>query len=147
MMRQGMALFALPEAPRELVIRGVGRAAIAVGAIIAASSVHPQSTESSGAGFQLVSRCSNAARIVTGAAERFPEYKADRDNLVRNIYRDLKASGKLGKQLPSDPELFLTQVSMETLLEQGVQPRASSQAHDWVIAQTAATCVLKSLGN
>lgn len=147
MMRQGLGLLALPGLQREFVIRSVGRTVIAAWALIAVPGVHSQSTESSGAGFQLVSRCSNAARIVTGAAERFPEYRADRDNLVRNIYRDLQTSGKLGKQLPSEPELFLTQVSMETLLEQGVQPRASSQAHDWVIAQTAATCVLKSLGH
>ena len=146
-MRQGLGLLVPAGLRRELVIRGVGRAVIAVGALIAVPSVYSQSTEASGAGFQLVSRCSNAARIVTGAAERFPEYKTARDDLVRNVYGDLKASGKLGKQLPNELELLLTQASMDTLLGQGVQPRASSQAHDWVIAQTAATCVLKSLGN
>ncbi len=51
-----------------------------------------------------------------------------------------------GEQLPRETELFWTQVSMETLLGQGIRPRASAQAHDWMIAQTAATCVLKSLG-
>lgn len=108
-------------------------------------SAHSQSSQSEG-GFALVSRCSNAARIVTGAAEAYPDYRADRDTLIQKAFADLKTSGKFGEQLPRETELFLTQVSMETLLGQGIRPRASAQAHDWMIAQTAATCVLKSVG-
>ena len=77
MMRQGLGLLAPPGLRRELVIRGVGRAVIATGALIVVPSAHSQSAESSGAGFQLVSRCSNAARIVAGAAERSLECRAD----------------------------------------------------------------------
>lgn len=70
-----------------------------------------------------------------------PAYRADRDTLIEKAFADLKTSGKFGEQLPREMELFWTQVSMETLLGQGIRPRASAQAHDWMIAQTAATCV------
>lgn len=96
-------------------------------------------------GFELVSRCSNAARIATRAAEAFPSYRADRDKFIQRFYDDVKASGTLGAQLPNVFELTLAQISMETLLDTGIKPSTNAHARDWVLAQTAATCVLKTL--
>lgn len=93
----------------------------------------------------LVSRCSHASKLVTGAFESYPNNKSAREGLIEQVLAEIKVSKKLGaKQTPTEVEILITQASGETLMGAGVNPKASPNARDWFIAQTAATCALKT---
>ncbi|KRB46439.1 hypothetical protein ASD82_05480 [Rhodanobacter sp. Root179] len=98
----------------------------------------------SNADYQTINRCTHAAHIALLALEQHPESRDARQNAALQMQKWLIEDGKLGDDAPQIPEIVMTLVSVETLLEKGQGP-STNQMREWFAGQAAVTCAVSEM--